>query len=73
MHSYGDMRGGNIILKKSEKTRIFYIFALKSRIFYVLQLVCGQDLRSFVSKTYVRLWGTLDDGSEGLFKLTVDN
>ncbi len=28
-------------------------------IFHDLQLVCGQDLRSFVSKTYVRVWGTL--------------
>ena len=28
-------------------------------IFHDLQLVCGQDLRSFVSKTYVRMWGTL--------------
>ena len=28
-------------------------------LFHVLQLVCGQDLRSFVSKTYVRLLATL--------------
>ena len=34
-------------------------------LFQRMQLVYGQDLRSFVSKTYVRLWGTLDDGSEG--------
>ena len=59
------MRGGNIILKKSEKTRIFSISGIKQRIFSILQLVCGQDLRLFVSKTYVRLWGILDDGSEG--------
>ncbi len=33
-------------------------------LFHVLQLVCGQDLRSFVSKTYVRVWGTLACASE---------
>ncbi len=33
-------------------------------LFHVLQLVCGQDLRSFVSKTYVRMWGTLACASE---------
>ena len=33
-------------------------------IFHDLQLVCGQDLRSFVSKTYVRVWGTLACASE---------
>ena len=43
------------------------------RLFYVLQLVCEGHLRSFTGKTYVRLLARLNGGSEGLFKLTVDN
>lgn len=34
-------------------------------LFQRMQLVCGQDLRSFVSNTYIRLWARLNDGSEG--------
>ena len=41
--------------------RLLVIFEL----FQCLQLVCGQDLRSFVSKTYVRLWNTLAYASGG--------
>ena len=41
------------------------ILRFATRLWARLTFVCGQDLRSFVSKTYVRLWGTLDDGSEG--------
>ncbi len=46
-------------LNNSEKVRLFYCFFLKRRLFHVLQLVCGQDLRSFTGKTYIRLWNTL--------------
>ena len=53
------------ILEKSEKTRIFYVFGIKQRIFYVLQLVCEGHLRSSVGKTYVRLWNTLACASGG--------
>ena len=72
MQSYGDMRGWQYYSQKIGKNENILDFWHKTEnILYlatrlsILQLVCGQDLRSFVSKTYVRLWNTLDDGSEG--------
>ena len=72
MQSYGDMRGWQYYSRKigkNENILDFWhktenILCIKQRIFSILQLVCGQDLRSFVSKTYVRLWNTLARGSE---------
>ena len=74
MQSYGDMMGRQYYSQKIGKNENILDFwhktetisGIKQRIFSILQLVCGQDLRSFVSKTYTRLWATLNGGSGGV-------
>ena len=50
--------------KKNENLVLLQTLSPNLALFQRMQLVCGQDLRSFVSKTYVRLWNTLASASE---------
>ena len=51
--------------KKNEILVLLQTLSPNLVLFQRMQLVCGQDLRSFVSKTYTRLWGTLACASGG--------
>jgi hypothetical protein len=50
--------------RKNEILALLQTLSPNLALFQRLQLVYGQHLRSFVSKTYVRLWNTLARGCE---------